>query len=79
MSTTISALSAGVLGIQRGMEGLQRDASKIASAETFKNEEATAVAETLANLIVDKQQVAASAKVIKAVDDTIGTLLDTYA
>lgn len=77
--STVSALSSGVLGIQRGLEGLQRDASKIASAETFNNEEATSVAETLAHLVVDKQQVQASARVVKAVDDTIGTLLDTFA
>lgn len=77
--STVSALSSGVLGIQRGLEGLQRDASKIASAEQLKKDSPESVAEPLVHLIQDKQQVQASARVVKAVDDTIGTLLDTFA
>lgn len=75
----VSALSSGVQGIQRGLEGLQRDASKIASAAQQKTGSAASVVEPLVNLIQDRLQVQASAKVVKAVDDTIGTLLDTFA
>lgn len=76
---TVSALSSGVLGIQRGMEGLQRDASKIASAEQLKKDSPESVTEPLVHLVQDRLQVQASARVVKAVDDTIGTLLDTFA
>ena len=77
--SSIPALSSGVMGIQRGLDGLNRDAAQIASAAQFKNEASADLAQPLTHLILDKLQVAASAKVVKAADETLGTLLDVLA
>ena len=77
--SSIPALSSGVMGIQKGLDGLNRDAAQIASAGQFKNESSTDLAKSLTNLTLDKLQVAASAKVVKTAGDTIGTLLDVIA
>ena len=77
--SSIPALSSGVMGIQKGLDGLNRDAAQIASAAQFKNEESADLAKPLTNLILDKLQVAASAKVVKTAGDTLGTLLDVLA
>jgi hypothetical protein len=77
--SSIPALTSGVMGIQKGLDGLNRDAAQIASAKQLKNDSSTDLAEPLTNLVVDKQQVAVSAKVVKAADETLGTLLDVLA
>ena len=77
--SSIPALSSGVMGIQKGLDGLNRDAAQIASAKQFKNESAANLAESLTNLKLDRLQVAASAKVVKTAGDTVGTLLDVLA
>ena len=77
--SSIPALSSGVMGIQKGLDSLNRDAAQIASAGQFKNESSTDLAKSLTNLTLDKLQVAASAKVVKTAGDTIGTLLDVIA
>ena len=77
--SSIPALSSGVMGIQRGLDGLSRDAAQIASAAQLKNEASADLVKPLTNLILDKLQVAASAKVVKAASDTVGTLLDVLA
>ncbi len=77
--SSISALSSGVMGIQKGLDGLNRDAAQIASAKQMKNESSADLAQPLTNLVLDKLQVAASAKVVKAADETLGTLLDVLA
>ncbi len=75
----IPALSSGVMGIQKGLDGLNRDAAEIASAKQLKNEASADLAKPLTNLVLDKLQVAASAKVVKTAGDTLGTLLDVLA
>ena len=75
----IPALSSGVMGIQKGLDGLNRDAAEIASARQLKNEASADLAKPLTNLVIDKLQVAASAKVVKTAGDTLGTLLDVLA
>lgn len=77
--SSIPALSSGVMGIQRGLDGLNRDAAQIASAAQFKNEAPADLAQPLTHLILDKLQVAASAKVVKTAGETLGTLLDVLA
>ncbi len=75
----IPALSSGVMGIQKGLDDLSRDAAQIASARQFKNEASADLAKPLTHLVLDKLQVAASAKVVKTAGDTLGTLLDVLA
>ena len=75
----IPALSSGVMGIQKGLDGLNRDAAEIASAKQLKNDASADLAKPLTNLVIDKLQVAASAKVVKTAGDTLGTLLDVLA
>jgi hypothetical protein len=77
--STVSALGSALQGIQTGLRNLDRDAAKIASAEQFTNESAADLAEPLVNLTLDRLQVQLSAKVMKTVDQTIGTLLDEFA
>lgn len=75
----IPALSSGVMGIQKGLDGLNRDAAEIASAKQLKTEASADLTKPLTNLMIDKLQVAASAKVVKTAGDTLGTLLDVLA
>lgn len=74
---TINAYNYGILGIQRGMEGLRRDAHQIATASVPEPE--VSVIKPLVNLVADRTQATASAKVVKAYDEAIGTLLDVKA
>ncbi len=77
--SSVSALGSALQGIQTGLRNLDRDAAQIASAAQFTNESAADLAEPLVNLTLDRLQVQLSAKVMKAVDQTIGTLLDEFA
>ncbi|MBR9866286.1 MAG: hypothetical protein GYB20_04700 [Oceanospirillales bacterium] len=77
-----SALSTGVLGLNRGLDGVQKAASDIAGAgKTDTPEEGTGkdLNESLENLVVEKNAVAASTKVVQSVDETLGTLIDIRA
>ena len=77
-----SALSSGLLGINRGLDGVQKAASDIAGAgKTDTPEQATGkdVNEALTDLVVEKNAVAASAKVVQSAEETLGTLIDTRA
>lgn len=75
----IPALSSGVMGIQKGLDGLDRDAAQIASAGQLRKDSTADIAKPLTNLTLDKLQVAVSAKVVKTADETLGTLLDVLA
>ena len=72
-------LNIGLQGIQRGMDNLRKDASDIASAKQFNGESDSDVTESLVNLTQDRLQVQTAAKVVKAVDETLGTLIDELA
>lgn len=77
-----SALSTGVLGLNRGLDGVQKAASDIAGeGKTDTPEEGTGknLNESLENLVVEKNAVAASTKVVRSVDETLGTLIDIRA
>lgn len=75
----IPALSSGVMGIQKGLDGLDRDAAQIANARQLQKDSTADLAKPLTNLTLDKLQVAVSAKVVKTADETLGTLLDVLA
>ena len=66
-------------GIQRGMEGLQRSAVEIASADRMNGEDVRSVAEPLVEQIQHATQVEASVKVLKTENDMLGSLLDVKA
>ena len=71
---TISALHSGVSGIQSGLKSFNQNADKIVKAGT--TEPQNSVTDPLVNMISDKQQVQASAKVIQTSNNMIGSLLD---
>jgi len=71
--STIPALQSGISGIQSGMQSLNRNASKIA------NSGGSDLTEPLVNMMLDKQQVEASAKVVETSSSMIGSILDIKA
>lgn len=74
-----SALNSGVLGINRGLDGINKAASDIAGAgKTDSPEEVTGrdVNVALTDLTVEKNAVAASTKVVQSAEETLGTLID---
>lgn len=77
--SNITALNAGITGIQRGMALAEKSASTIASAKNSTSGNPYDVAEPLVELMIARLQVEASAKVVETVSDTMGTLIDTKA
>ncbi len=72
-----SAFNSAVLGIQRGMAGLDRDAAQVASAQAENGE--SSLTQPLVDSLTNRLQVEASAKVAKTVDETLGSLFDDKA
>ena len=66
----------GIQGIRTGLEGMQKTASQIASTEAMRSEGPYELAKSLIDLKVYTYQVDASAQVVKATDQVIGTLLN---
>lgn len=76
----ISNLSlAGIAGVQTGLDNLKRDASDIAQTVSKGSENTTDLAKSLVDLNLDQRQVEASVKVVQAVDEVLGTLIDIKA
>jgi hypothetical protein len=74
-----SPLNQALLGIQRGLDSAGRHAAAIAGAtrpEAGHNDKLT---ESMVGLIQDELQIAASARVLKAADEMIGSLFDDSA
>lgn len=71
--STIPAFQSGLTGIQKGLDGVNRQAAKIASTDAIKGGDVTT---PLVNMISDKQQVQASAKVLQTTNDMLGSILD---
>ncbi|NEX21965.1 hypothetical protein G3480_16910 [Thiorhodococcus mannitoliphagus] len=70
---------AGFSGIQAGMEGLRQNAAEIAGA---RREDGSSVRDIAAPLVEQKEnlrQVEASAKVFKASDEALKSLIDIMA
>ena len=73
----LSVQNEALQGIQRGLDGMRRNASEIASADQLnKAGQETDLVGALVGLEENKTQVQASAKVVSAVDEMIGTLID---
>jgi len=77
--STISGFDYGIRGIQRGLEGATRNAAKIASADQARSGNPADVAEALVELRVNELQAAASATVVRRMDEALGSLLDVKA
>jgi flagellar hook-associated protein FlgK len=74
----IDAMSSGMAGIHRGMQGLQKNAQEIVSATTNR-EGPGSLEKPAVEMLSNQQQVEASSKVVKAQDDMLGSLLDEMA
>ena len=77
--TLINALNTGILGIERGLAQVRRSASTIASTETMSADNLSDLAEPMVDLVTARIQVGASARVVAAIDETLGTIIDVLA
>ena len=76
----LSVQSSAVLGIQRGLDGMRKDAAEIASADQLNNAgQQTDMVESLVSMKQNQIQVQASAKVVSALDEILGSIIDTRA
>ncbi len=76
----LSVQNSAVQGIQRGLDGMRKNAAEIASADQLNQAgEETDLAGSMVEMNQNKVQVQASAKVVSALDEVIGTLIDTRA
>lgn len=75
-----NTLAIGIQGIQDGMYGMENAARKIARAgidgPQGSAESANSLIEPIVDLKLYERSVEASAQVVKAADETLGTLLD---
>jgi flagellar hook-associated protein FlgK len=76
-----SVVNQGLIGMQRSQNEIAKSAQQIASAGTTErnNPAKKDLVEPLINLKVQTHVFNASAKVVKAADETIGTLLNIKA
>jgi hypothetical protein len=76
-----SVLNQGLAGLQRSQGEIARSAQQIAKAGTTErdNPAKNDVTEALVNIKAQTQVFNSSAKVVKAADETVGTLLNTRA
>lgn len=73
----LSIQNEAVQGIQRGLDGLRKNAAEIASADQLnKAGDSTDLVGSLVDLQQNKMQVQASAKVVSAIDSVIGSIID---
>ncbi|MCK5336079.1 MAG: hypothetical protein KAQ67_07950 [Gammaproteobacteria bacterium] len=76
----LAVQNSAVMGIQQGLNNLRRNAAEIASADQLNQAGSeTDLAGSLVGLKQSEVQVQANAKVVSAVDEVLGTLLDTEA
>lgn len=76
----LSVQNEAVQGIQRGLEGMRRNASQIASADQLNRAgQETDLAGAMVEMQQNKVQVQASAEVVSAMDEVLGTLIDIRA
>lgn len=75
----LSVQNEAVQGIQRGLDGLRRNASEIASADQLNRAgQDTDLEGSLVDLQQNKTQVQASAKVVSAVDEVLGSIINIH-
>lgn len=71
------SFQSAVNGIQKGLSGLERNSAEIASARQQGGE--ASPLEPLLDSRLNQLQLEASVKVLKAADETLGSLLDEHA
>lgn len=76
-----STVNQGLIGMQRSQAEISKSAQQIVSAGTTgrDNPAKNDIAEQVVNIKAQTQVFNASAKIVKAADETIGTLLKTKA
>jgi flagellar hook-associated protein FlgK len=76
-----SVVNQGLIGMQKSQSSMLQSAQQVAQAGTTQrdNPQANDLAEPLINIKIQSQVFDSSAKVVKAADETIGTLLDVKA
>lgn len=76
-----SVVNQGLIGMQKSQSSMLQSAEQIAQAGTTQrdNPKGNDLVEPLVNLKVQTQLFDSSAKVVKAADEAIGTLLDVRA
>jgi len=81
MAAISSVMQTGVSGIQRGIRGAADAADKIAKTgiEPTNDNATTDLADAAVNLKQNEHLVKASARVVKAADDMLGSILDITA
>lgn len=79
MSNSLSAINPGMAGIQNGIRKATEAAAKIASADQFTADSPINVAQAMMELKQAELQVKASAEATRAIEDSLGYLLDEYA
>lgn len=80
-ATSGLAVNQGLMGMQRSQLEMTRSAQQIVAAGTTQrdNPAQNDLVEPLVNIKAQSQIFDASAKIVKAADDTIGTLLNARA
>jgi hypothetical protein len=79
IGTYLSALESARSGMQRGMRGLAADAQAVAHGNVDQGNQVKDLSDALVSALVDRIQVQASARMMRTVDQTIGSLLDVKA
>ena len=75
-----SILQAGLQGVRAGIDQFGRAAGQVASvSNSSSSNNSNSIAENLLEVKQAQQSVAASAAMIKAADETLGSLLDKLA
>lgn len=72
----ISGINSSLQGIQRGMQGLAKNAAEIASKDFMESQGVEGLARITVEMIENKTQVQASAMALQIIQETIGTILD---
>ena len=75
----IAALQTATLGVQRGMNGLRKNAAEIASKDQMSRSDPEGLARPLVEMLENRNQVQASAQALRRVDEALGSLLDVKA
>lgn len=76
---SISIVNPALAGMKKGLDGMNRAASEIASADQSSEAHTANLSTSMVNLRQAQIQVAVSAKVIQAIDESIGYLIDDFA
>ena len=72
-------ITPSINAISTGLENLRHDAERIANASAKGGEDTGDLAKAMVDLNVDQRQIEASVKVVQAVDEILGTLIDIKA